>query len=123
MAKELLSSHGGFLPFGGAMRSSGELVSVGTYAGEAPTQSTELIRLLKASFIDAARKGEFKATALVYDVRVALPSTRQKSDAVAVSLNHRDGYSVIAILPYKIDSGKLIIGSAFTQEGEADIFP
>lgn len=122
LAKEILSNHGEFLPFGGAMSSNGELVSVAGYNGE-HSQSTELIRLIKDSFIDAARKGEFKATAVVYDVRVALPSTGEKSDAIAVSLNHRDGYSVIVIFPYKIDSGKPIIGSAFAHEGEADIFP
>ena len=46
----------------------------------------------------------------------------QPIDAIAVSLNHREGYSIIALFPYKIDSGKLTLGTAFAQEGEADIF-
>ena len=41
---------------------------------------------MKAGFVEGARRGEYKATALVYDVRVKLPSTEEKSDAIAVSL-------------------------------------
>lgn len=98
-AEQMLRSHGEFLPFGGAIRSSGELVSVSGYDGKEQGPSRDLIRLIKDGFIDAANKGQFKATALVYDVRASLPSTGDKSDAIAVSLNHRDGYSVIVIFP------------------------
>jgi hypothetical protein len=121
-AEQMLSSHGEFLPFGGAMRSSGELVSVAGYDGDERPHSADVIRLIKGGFIEAARQGQFKATALVYDVRIKLPSTDDKSDAIAVSLNHRDNYSIVVIFPYKIDSGKLTVGNALAQKGEADIF-
>jgi hypothetical protein len=121
-AEQMLSSHGEFLPFGGAMRSDGELASVSGYDGDEHPKSSDVIRLIKDGFIEAARKGQFKATALVYDVRTILPSTGDKSDAIAVSLNHRDKYSVIVFLPYKIDDGKLTMGDVFAQTGEADIF-
>jgi hypothetical protein len=52
-----------------------------------------------------------------------LLSTEEKSDAIAVSLNHRDNYSVVVFFPCKVGSGKLILGTIFAQEGEADIFP
>jgi hypothetical protein len=122
-AEQMLSSLGEFLPFGGAMRPGGELVSVGGYDGDDHPKSLDLIRLIKDGLIKAAREGQFKATALVYDVRVILPSTGNKSDAIAVSLNHRDNYSIVVIFPYKLDSGKLTVGNAFAQKGEADIFP
>jgi hypothetical protein len=121
-AEQMLSSHGEFLPFGGAMRSSGELVSVAGYDGDERPQSSDVIRLIKEGFIEAARQGQFKATALVYDVRTVVPSTGNKSDAISVSLNHRDSYSVVVIFPYKIDNGKPTVGDAFAQKGEADIF-
>jgi hypothetical protein len=121
-AEQILSSHGEFLPFGGAMRSSGELVSVAGYDGDEHPQSSDVIRLIKGGFIEAARQGQLKATALVYDVRTVVPSTGTKSDAIAVSLNHRDNYSIVVIFPYKIDNGKLTVGDAFAQKGEADIF-
>lgn len=60
-------------------------------------------------FIDAVRKREFKATALVYDVRITLPSVAEKS-------------SVIVIFPYKLENRKVSIGAALAQKGDADIF-
>jgi hypothetical protein len=121
-AEEMLSQHGEFFPFGGAMRANGEIVSVAGYEGEEHPQSAEVIRLLKDGFIHAARKNEYIATALVYDVRVNVPSKEEKSDAIAVSLNHRDHYSIVVIFPYIITDGKLDIGATFAQQGEADIF-
>ena len=121
-AEQMLTAYGEFFPFGGAMRGDGQLVSVAGYDGNEHPPSTDVIRLLKDGFIDAARHGRYKATALVYDVRVTLPSG-DKSDAIAVSLNHRDSYSIIVMFPYRIDNGKLILGAAFAQKGEADIFP
>jgi hypothetical protein len=123
LAEELLTAQGGFLPFGGAMRPDGQLVSIAGYDGNERQESADVIAFLKAAFIAAARNAEYKATAIVYDVRVKLPSSEEKSDAIAVSLNHRDDYSVVVLFPYKIDSGKLSLGNAFPQSGEADIFP
>jgi hypothetical protein len=122
-AEQMLTAHGGFFPFGGAMRVNGQLVWVGGYDGKEQPRPTDIIGLIKDAFIESARQGQYKATAVVYDVRVILPSTGDKSDAIAVSLNHRDSYSISVIIPYKIDSGKLILGAAFDHKGEGDIFP
>jgi hypothetical protein len=104
------------------MRPDGQLESFGGYGGNERPEATDVIAWLKAAFIAAARNGEYKATAIVYDVRVKLPSSGEKSDAIAVSLNHRDDYSVVLLFPYRIDSGKLSLGEPFPQTGEADIF-
>lgn len=122
-AEQMLTTHGEFIPFGGAMRPDGQLVSIAGYDGNEHPKSVDVISLMKDGLIAAARKGEYKATAIIYDVRVKLPSAEEKSDAIAVSLNHRDNYSVIVLFPYKIDNGKLILGTDFAQKGEADIFP
>jgi hypothetical protein len=122
-AEQMLTTLGEFHPFGGAMRSDGQLVSIAGYVGNERPQPVDAITLMKGAFVAAARSGEYKATAIVYDARVTLPSTEEKSDAIAVSLDHRESYSVIVLFPYKIDGGKPILGTAFAQEGEADIFP
>jgi len=119
----MLTTHGAFIPFGGAMRADGQIVSIAGYDESEQSQPTNAIALMKDGFVEAARRGEYKATAIVYDVRVELPSTKEESDAIAVSLNHRDNYSAIVLFPYKIDGGELILGTVFAQEGEADIFP
>jgi hypothetical protein len=119
----MLTSHGAFMPFGGAMRADGQIVSIAGYDENKHSQPTDVIALMKGGFVEAARRGEYKATAIVHEVRVTLPSTEEKSDAIAVSLNHRDNYSVVLLFPYKIDGGELILGTLFAQEGEADMFP
>jgi hypothetical protein len=122
-AEQMLTNHGEFLPFGGAITPDGEIVSIGGDTGNERPKSADVIALLKGGLIDAARMGKYKATAIVYDVRVTVPSTREKSDAIAVALDHRDNYSVVVYFPYKIEGGKPILGAAFAQKGAADIFP
>ena len=122
-AEQMLTTHGEFIPFGGAMRPDGQLVSISGDDGNEHPKSDDIIAIMKEGFVAAAHKGEFKATAIVYDVHVKLSSNEEMSDAIAVSLNHRDGYSVVVLFPYKIDAGELILGTAFAQKGEADIFP
>lgn len=122
-AEQMLTTPGAFIPFAGAIRADGQIVSIAGYDENEHPHSTNVIALMKDAFVAAARRGEYKATAIVYDVRVTLPSAEEESDAIAVSLNHRDNYSVVVLFPYKIDGGELIMGTVFTQEGEADIFP
>jgi hypothetical protein len=119
----MLTTHGAFNPFGAAMRANGQIVSMAGYDDNEHPQSTSAIALMKAGFVEGARRSEYKATALVYAVRVKLPSTEEKSDAIAVSLNHRDNYSAVLLFPYEINDGELSLGAVFAQEGEADIFP
>jgi len=70
-----------------------------------------------------AQRGEYRATAIVYDVKVKLPTAGQTSDAVAVSLNHRDDYSFIGFFPYSLNDGKPDFSASYAIDGEADIFP
>jgi hypothetical protein len=122
-AEKMLATYGEFIPFAGAMRPDGEIVSVAGYDGNEHPRSTDIIALMTESFAASARDGEYLATAIVYDVRVTLPSMEEKSHAIAVALDHRDDYSIIVLLPYEIDAGKLSMGAAFVQRGAANIFP
>ena len=126
LVEELLKRHGEFLPFGAAMRPNGEIVCLGAYDGrEVPSLAGsfgEIIRSVKDVLIDGARRQEYMATALFYEVGFTLPSSSERRDAVAVSLNHRDGYSVVVLLPYSIDDGSVVYDTPHAQPGEADIF-
>ena len=121
-AERMLREHGEFLPYGHALDSAGKFVAVGATDGREQPPSADVIALLKQGFVQAAREGKYDATALVYDVRVALPSSGEKSDAIAVSLNHRDGYSVVVFFAYQLVDGDLTMGEVFAMQGEADIF-
>ena len=121
-AEQLLREHGEFFPYGSALKVDGQLVSVAGYDGREQPPSSDIIRLIKQGLVEGARCGEYVATALVYDVRVTLPSTGRKSDAIAVSLNHRDNYSVVVLFPYQLVNGELQYGEGIAQEGEQDVF-
>ena len=101
-AEKMLRQHGEFFPFGGALDKRGEVVTVGGTDGREQPPSADVIRLLKEGFVQGAKSGKYRATALIYDVRVMLPSNGQKSDAIAVALNHRDHYSVVVMFPYQL---------------------
>ncbi len=121
-AEQMLGDHGEFFPYGGAMTSGGDIVSVAGYEGTERPPSLDVIRVIKRAFVKGAREARFRATALVYDVRIVRPESGEKSDAVACSLNHRDNYSVVVFVPYRLEDGQPIFGDVFSEEGEADIF-
>jgi hypothetical protein len=122
-AEKMLGEHGEFFPYGRAMRPNGEIVYVAGYDGREHPPSLDIIQLIKSAFVKGANDGSYLATALIYDVRIAITDPDEKKDAVAVSLNHRDGYSVIVMFPYRLDGVNVVFGEALAQAGEADIFP
>jgi hypothetical protein len=121
-AERMLQQHGEFFPYGAALDSSGKVVSVAGYDGRETPPSADVIRLLRQAFVSGAKGGKYRATALVYDVRVALPGSETKSDAIAVALDHKDGYSVVVYLPYRLEASKLVAGDMFAQKGAQEIF-
>ena len=122
LAKRMLSEFGEFHPYGAAMKPNGELVSIAVHDGDEHSPSQSTIDVLNDEFEIAARSGEYIATALFYDVRVALRDKGPKSDAVAVALDHRDDYSVVVFFPYQIEDGKVSFGELFAQQGANNIF-
>lgn len=122
VAEQMLQESGEFHPYGAALKENGEYVCLSGYDGNDHPSSKNIIRLLKDGFILGAESGVYKATALIFDVKVTLPS-EQKSDAIAVALDHRDNYSVIVFFPYQLKNGQLSLGEAFANKGDADIFP
>ena len=122
-AEQMLQKHGEFFPYGTALKRNGEVISISGYDDREQPPSSDLIQLIKQGFVQGAKAGDYKATALVYDVRVSLPSSGHKSDAIAVSLNHESNYSVIVFFSYQVKNGELTFGEVFAQQGESDIFP
>ena len=122
-AQQMLSEYGEFLPYGGALTSEGELIDIGASNEEEYPSSQELIDLMTESFQAMAESGEYRATAIVCDVRVVVPSTRNSSDAIRVLLDHVKGESVEVLLPYEAkEGGEISYGEMFAQKGEARIF-
>jgi hypothetical protein len=122
MAKKLLSAHGEFYPFGASMKPDGQIVQTAAYDGREHPPSEPLIDLLRQSFRAQAKDGAIIASATIYDVRTMPPGATDKTDAVAVELDHRDSYSVIVLFPYIITAGTVQFGAAFAHKGTFAIF-
>ncbi|HEY7641682.1 MAG TPA: hypothetical protein VH814_18270 [Steroidobacteraceae bacterium] len=121
-AEKMLAKRGAFYPFGGAMTPDGEIVNIAGYDGWERPSSASLIELLNEAFREDAALGKYKATAVVYDVRVTIPDTTIKSDAIAVALDHRDDYSVIVLFPYSIEKGEVRIREPYAEKGSHRVF-
>jgi len=121
-AEKMLNEHGEFFPFGEALRPSGEIISVGADSGEERPPSQELIDIIKSGFRAAATKEEYIATAILYDSLTIPPGSEEKTDAVAVALDHRDDYSVIVFFPYALVNGRVEFQPPFAVKGADDIF-
>lgn len=119
IAKRMLREHGEFFPYGGYMKSSGEIVHVGAKdpATDRP-KSKDLIAILQSSFQELVRSGQCKAVALVYDVSVTLPQSNCRSDAIQVCVDHVGNYSAEVFFPYKKTNHEVIFGEVFAQQGK-----
>lgn len=104
------------------MDGSGKIAFSAAYDGTEQPPSSDLIDMLRAGFREGAKKGQYMATALVYDVRVVPPDGGPKTDAIAVELDHRDDYSVIVYFPYHLDHGQVNLGSPFAEKGASQVF-
>ena len=123
LAEQMLAEHGEFLPYAQAMDESGKFVAVGASDGRERPPSKDLIELLKYGLRAGAKSGKYKATALVYDVRITLPGSGAKSDAIAVSLNHKANYAALVLFPYHLEGKRVVIGSPLAQKEENYSFP
>ena len=82
----------------------------------------QVVELLENAFREFARRGTYKATAVVHDVRVVPPGATAKTDAIALRLDHRDNYSVEVMIPYqRATDGTLAFGIPFAVQGKGAI--
>jgi hypothetical protein len=121
-ADQMLREHGEFFPFGGALNESGEIESIAAVDDSDRPASSELLGRLRSALAQAAKSGKYRATAVVYDVRVSRPPDGKLSEAVAVELDHRDDLSLVLFVPYQRVDGQVEFGELFAQQGEGRVF-
>lgn len=123
-AERMLREHREFFPFGGRMKLDGTIVWEGAQEeGNEHPQSQTLIDILLDAHQRQANEGQIKACATIYDVRVIPPGKAEKQDAIAIALDHCDGYSVVVFFPYYFGAdGELNIEEPFANPGSAVVF-
>jgi hypothetical protein len=122
-AQSMLSKYREFYPFGGYVELDGQIRHVGV---KDPTteypESMEMIAALEKLFLEKASAHECKVTAIVCDVRVKVPGSDRKSDAIQVRLDHVEGYSTEVFFPYEIVKDEVRYGETFAHKGKGSIF-
>lgn len=124
VAERMLREYGEFYPYGGYLKSNGEIVHVGAMdtATDHP-KTTDVLGILRNSLSKLAKSGECRATAIVIDVRIKLPKTKLRGDAIQICLDHKGGYSKEVFVPYRISSdGSITFGEIFASEGRHETF-
>ena len=123
-AKRMLAAHGEFFPFGGYVRTDGSIVHTGVAdPATSRPKSITLIETLVRALRERALNEELCATALVFDVKVMPPGRTAKTNAIQVSLEHRDSYCADVFFPYCPDeSGTIEFGETFAQAGQPIVF-
>ena len=117
-----LKKYGEFYPFGAVMQNNNEINLTAVDTGDNHPDSIKAIDQLTKIHNEQARKGGIKASGICWNATVSLENGKP-SDAIIISLEHRENYSVLVGQPYRIGLfRKLNLGAIFAQDGKHDIF-
>jgi hypothetical protein len=117
-AQQQLAKHGEFYPFVLTVATNGTTTALGsrpTINEEQPASSDVIAAGIEALI---ERRDQLRACAVTADVR--LPN---KTDAIRIDLEHRDGHTISALLPYTPKRKKIEYGQLSAHAGQARIWP
>lgn len=121
-AEQQLKKHREFYPFAAVLQADGSTAFTDVYDGDEHPESKEIITRLKQAHKQSASEGKIIASGIVWNAGVTA-ADGAPSDAIVVSLEHKDDYSVIVGEPYKLGLFKKVtFGNLFAMAGEHDIF-
>lgn len=119
--EKLLVKNKEFYPVGAILRPDGTAAATAVHDGIEFPDSKKVIDGLVEAHRKSALKGELKVSGIAWNGSVV--SEGKESDAIIVSLEHRDGYSVIVGRTYRFGMfGKIKFGELFAQPGRDDVF-
>ena len=120
-SENLLKKNGEFYPIGAVLTNNNAVKFTAVHSDNDFPDSKDVISDLSSSHKKMAQNNEIKASGIAWNG--AFSSNGRPSDAIVVSLEHKDNYSVIVGLPYKIGLFKKVkFGELFAQNGNSDIF-
>ena len=120
-SENLLKKNGEFYPIGAVLTNDITATFTAVHSDNEFPDSQSIISDLISSHKQMAQRNEIKASGIAWNGTVS--SSGKSSDAIIVSMEHKEDYSVVVGLPYKIGLFKKIkLGELFTQSGNDDIF-
>lgn len=120
-SKNLLIKNGEIYPIGAVLSNDATATFTAVHSDNEFPDSKSVIRDLVSSHKQMAQKKKIKASGIAWNG--TFTSNGKQTDAIIVSLEHQDDYSVIVGLPYEIGLFKKIkFGELFAQSGNSDVF-
>jgi hypothetical protein len=98
-AKEMLSKHKGYFPFGATISTEGTLERWMADPGD-NKESNAIVEVMVRAFHSQAKEGKVRATGMCMDVKTVPPGESEKVDAIRIHLEHSAGRAVEVIVPY-----------------------
>ena len=122
-AEEQMKKYREFYPFAAVLRTDDTTELTAHYDGNEHPEAKEELEKLKQLHQYLAAEGSIKASGIAWNASVT-SANGKPTDAIIVSLEHEDGYSVIIAKPYKIGLFKKVkFEPLFAMLGMHDIFP
>ncbi len=120
-AEHLLKKNGEFYPIAAVLTADSQVQYTAVHEGDEYPDAQGMIDRFIQAHRELAAKNEIKASGIAWNA--AISAEEQKSDAIIISLEHRDGYSVIVGQPYQMGRfRKIKLGELFAQDGCHDVF-
>jgi hypothetical protein len=110
IARDMLRTQGEFAPFGAGMAPNHEVIDVAPPDEAGQRHAGGAVGALRESLAKALASGQLTSTALVYEAKLSLPPSMERRDAIAVALNHRNGYAALWVYPYQVVEDQIRIG-------------
>lgn len=121
-AEQQMKKYREFYPFAAVLLEDDSVELTASYDGNEHPEPKAVLEDLKKIHKKLAAEGKIKASGIVWNAGVN-SADGKPTDAIIVSLEHRDNYSVIVGVPYKIGLFKTVsFGNLFAMEGKQDIF-
>lgn len=121
-AEQQMKKYREFYPFAAVLLEDDSVELTASYDGNEHPEPKAVLEDLKQIHKKLAAEGKIKASGIVWNAGVN-SADGKPTDAIIVSLEHKDNYSVIVGEPYKIGLFKTVsFGNLFAMEGKQDIF-
>ena len=121
-AENQMKKYREFYPFAAVILMDDTAELTGSFDENEHPESKDVINDLIQIHKQLASEGKIKASGIAWNASVA-SADGKPTDAIIVSLEHKDDYSVTVGEPYKVALFKKVnFGNLFAMEGKHDIF-
>lgn len=115
-AQQMLEKHDEFYPFGMYINTKDEIVATGEDSYEDHPESQQVINSLIQIF--QKQKQNILAAGIAFDSKIGIEDN-QKSDAIAIQLEEKNGKAILAHLPYKKNNEKFEFGEMLFSKADS----